>query len=560
MNPLQRAAALAAVGVLALSACARSEVVPGPEPTASPSRPTSGVSMAPPAGIEVCWSARGRESGALTFSDLTDGLGVGAALLGMRVHAVAAGDVNDDGWVDLFVGSFADRPVADYAVRGADGPAPDRLLLGSADGFRVDDRFPGVQARTSGAAFADLDADGDLDLVLSRNPRDVDRGRAPSVVLRNDRGTFAEASVLSTERGERSIGVLDVDADGLLDLFVVEDRFSGGSSALYHNEGGLRFSDRTAQYGLPLDVHGLGVSVADLDADGRGDLFVAGSNRLFLQDDGRFHEEAGNDFAWEVYGDEDDVAGVAVGDLDGDGRPDLVLGQHYNSTHDFGREVPVRVYRNLGPGEGERVRFRDVTDEAGVTGLPTKSPHVEVVDFDADGRLDILTTAAAEEGSAPVVFRNDTSAPGILRFESVERPGSEQYWVTGATFDADHDGAVDVLLGEWEPLRPSLLLRADGSRGHWLALDVGSAGSAGIGAVVSVYEAGHLGDPERLIGMREITASTGYGAGAEPVARFGLGDAAVVDLEVRLPGRADPRRVRDVVTDRFVRVGGDCPA
>lgn len=495
----------------------------------------------------------------MTFSDLTDSLGVGGALLGMRVHAVAAGDVNDDGWVDLFVGSFADRPVADYVVRGADGPAPDRLLLGSAEGFRVDDRFPGVQARTSGAAFADLDADGDLDLVVSRNPRDLDRGRAPSVVLRNDRGTFVEASVLATDRGERSIGVLDVDADGLLDLFVVEDRFSGGSSVLYHNEGGLRFTDRTAQFGLPLDVHGLGVSAADLDGDGLGDLFVAGSNRLFLQADGGFREEASEEFAWETYGDEDDVAGVAVGDLDGDGRPDLVLGQHYNSTMDFGREVPVRVYLNRGPGEGRRVRFGDVTDEAGVTGLPTKSPHVEVVDLDADGRLDILTTAAAGDGSAPVVFRSRVSAPGTVVFERVGQPGSEQYWVTGATFDADHDGAVDVLLGEWEPFRPSLLLRVDGARGHWLALDVGPAGSAGPGSVVTVYEAGHLGDPERLLGTREITASTGYGAGAEPVARFGLGDAAVVDVEVRLPGAAEPLQIRGLEGDRFVRVGGDCP-
>lgn len=557
------------VSLLALSACAGgvrpgetalTQAGPSAQGSSQAGPPAQGSSLA--GSATVCWSATPGPSGAALFVDVTAESGLEAALTGLRVHAVAAGDVNDDGWVDLFVGSFADRAVGEYAQRGAPGPAPDRLLLGGPAGFRVDANFPAVHGRTSGAAFADLDGDSDLDLVVGRQPREAERGRAPSVVLRNDGGKFTEAGVLDAARGARSIGVVDVDADGLLDLFLVEDRFSGGSSVLYRNEGGLRFADATARVGLPTDVHGLGVSVTDLDGDGRGDLFVAGSNRLFVADDDGFREETSLVFAWETYGDEDDVAGVAVGDLDRDGRPDLVLGQHYNSTIDFGRRVPVRVYLNDGPADGRRVTFTDITEQAGITGLPTKAPHVEIVDLDADGWPDIVATAATADGLAPMVFRNTgrtgpTGAGGV-RFEAVEDAGDPRYWVTGATFDADHDGALEVLLGEWEPARASPLLRVTRSAGHWLTVDVGPAGTAGLGAVVRVYEAGHLGDPGRLLGVREITASTGYGAGAEPVARFGLGTVDRVDVEVS-PRGAEAITVTGLGVDRLVRVGAPCP-
>jgi enediyne biosynthesis protein E4 len=509
-----------------------------------------------PSSAGACYEApRAGSGGPPAFSDATGELGLVEPLTGMRGHATAAGDVNGDGWTDLFVGTFADRPPDDYRVRGADGPVPDRLLLGRPAGFRVDETFPGELGRTSGAAFADFDGDGDLDLAVSRNYRDGERARAASVVLRNDAGRFAVAGELDARRGGRSIGVLDYDGDGRLDVVLVEDRFTGGSTALLRNEGDLRFSDATGPAGLPRNVDGLGVATADLSGDGRPDLFVAGSNRLFVNTgNGGFREADSDVFAWKRFGDEDDVAGVAAGDVNRDGRADLVVGQHYGSTLDAGRRVPVRLYLNAGTGESAQPAFRDVTEEAGLIGLPTKAPHVEIVDLDADGWPDILTSASAGQGTRPAVFRHLGIEGGIPRFEAPEGTGDAQYWVAGATLDADRDGRLDVFLVEFEPTLPSVLFRNDTDTAHWLAVGVGPAGAGGIGATVDVYRGGRLGDRAQLLGTSEIAASTGYGSGSAPLARFGLGSESLVDVVVRFPDGRRPLELRAVAADRLLEI------
>lgn len=535
-------------------------------PTSAPPATTATTASTAPSTstggrVTACYSApRAGAGGGVGFRDATEERGLVEPLTGMYSHAVAPGDVNGDGWTDLFVGHFADRPADVYRERGATGPAPDRLLLGGPEGFHVDETFPEMRGRTSGAAFADFDGDGDLDLALSRNVSDNTQvGRTPSVVLRNDGGRFVEARELDDRRGGRSLGVFDYDADGRLDLFLVEDRFAVGSSALYRNTGDLEFADVTEDVGLPAGVDGLGVAATDLDGDRRPDLFVAGSNRLFVNVDGERFREVDNDvFRWPTFGDEDDVAGVATGDFDGDGRVDLVVGQHYNSTLDGDRSVSVRLYANEGDAVGQP-RFRDVTDAAGLVGLPTKAPHVEVVDFDADGRLDILTTASADEGRKPAVFRGLGVESGVPRFATPDGLGSDQYWVTGATDDFDRDGRLDVFLVDYEPARPSRLLAGDTDAGHWLAVGVGGSGTRGIGSRVEVFPAGALGDDAQRMGERVITAATGFAAGSAPVARFGLGDATAVDVRVHPPG-GEPIDLPELDADQLVLVdaGAGC--
>jgi hypothetical protein len=413
--------------------------------------------------------------------------------------------------------------------------------------------------RTSGAAFADLDADGDLDLVASRNTRGSERGGLATQILENRDGAFAvvaDAGIPPDLVG-RSVGVLDVDRDGLLDLFIAEDRWTGGSSVLLHNAGGLAFEDTTAASALPADVAGFGVGVSDLNGDGREDLFVAGSNRLFVANgDGTFHEADASVFAWTPIGGEDDVTGVAIADVNRDARPDIALGHHYNSTVDFGESVPVRLYLNEGSDGGDP-SFRDVTEESGLVGLPTKAPHVELVDVDNDGWPDLVTTASVGDGAAPAVFRHLGLEGGVPRFAPPEGLGGPRYWVAGPTADVDRDGRIDAFLVEFDPALPSLLLRNETASGNWLTVALGPELGGGIGARVAVYRAGGLGDPEALLGVREIVASQGYSAGSPAEAHLGLGDEPTVDVRVELPD-GETVDLEGVAANRYLRLPDGC--
>jgi hypothetical protein len=517
----------------------------------------------PPRGEgDACWAASaptGVEG--ISFSDQTESMGLIEPFLGMHGHAAVWADFNDDLRPDLYMGTFADRDPENYQLRGASGPSPDRLVLSGADSFQLANDLPDMFTRTSGGAVADLDGDGDLDLVVSRNYDDDNPDAPATQVLRNDAGVMVpvEITALPDGFGGRSVGVLDYDQDGLYDLFIAEDRFSGGSSVLLHNLGGLGFEDVTAEAGIPTGVHGLGVAVADLTGNGFADVFVAGSNRLFVADGaGGFREAASTVFEWPPLGNEDDVAGVSVGDVNRDGTLDLLVGQHFNSTIDDGTRVPVRLFLNRGVDGSGNPQFEDVTEAAGLIGLPTKAPHVEINDFDNDGWPDILTTASAGDGTAPAVFRHEGLEGDVPRFASPEGLGHPQYWVAGPSADVDMDGRLDLFLVEWEPSLPSLLLRNESASGHWLEVSVGAEQGFGIGWKVEVYRAGGGGDVAQLLGAREITVTQGYSAGVAPIAHFGLGEDTQVDLRLVPPGGADPLVVNGVDADQHVRVPDGC--
>ena len=521
----------ASLALILLLACAPSSNNVESTSSTAASSTISGSSV-PINGADSCWEAPAGD-GDGGFVDATEELGMIEPLLGMRAHAGGWGDVNGDGYLDLFVGSFAGASAETFEVRGATGPSPDRLLLGGPQGFTMADSFLDEPTRTSGVAMADLDGDSDLDLVLDRYPRE--RASIGSVLLENQGGSFTEVagSGLDGALAGRSVGVLDFDRDGLLDLIQVGDPRGEGSSRLLHNDGGLTFSDVTGTAFVD-GVLGLGVSTADLNGDSFTDVFIGGSNRLFVgTEEGTLREVESNVFDWEVFGPEDDVAGVAIADLNRDGRPDVVIGHHFNSTLNSGSLVPVRVYLNDGDtGTGDPT-FSDVTDEAGMPGMATKAPHVEIVDFDNDGWPDILTTASADGG--PAIFRHEGLVDGVPRFSTPSGLGTPQYWVTGPTADVNRDGRMDVFLAEWKPALPSLMLLNDAAGGNWLSVEIDLAAGGGVGATVAVYEAGKATAPESLVGLREISVSVGYAAGSPPWAHFGLGSLASVDLRVALP-------------------------
>ena len=506
----------------------------------------------------TCWSSNPADGTAeIAFDDVTASVGLVDPLTGMRAHAAAWSDVDGDLDPDLLVGTFATARSDVYTVRGASGPSPDRLLLAEAGRYGVSTGFPDEFGRTSGAVFVDLDNDGDDDLVLSRNVRERDVGAAVTEILENTGSGFvAVPTSVDPNLGGRSVGVLDVDGDGLLDLLIIEDRYRGGSSRLYRNLGDLEFEDATSTR-FVAGVDGLGVATGDLNNDGLTDVFIAGSNRLFIGDGDGLVEVAAPTLTWESFGNEDDVAGAAIADVNRDGWLDLVVGHHFNSTLSQGREVPVRLYLNRTGEPGDVPLLEDVTMESGLVGIPTKAPHVEIADFDNDGWPDILTSASASSGTAPAIFRHTGLVDGIPTFATPEGLGSAQYWVSAPTVDVDRDGRLDVLLVEWEPSLPSMMLENITASGHWLEVSVDATLGGGVGTRVDVYEPGHSGEPSALVGSREIVASVGYTAGVERIAHFGLGDLTEVDIIVTPPAPNAPITLT-LSADQHVRLPSGC--
>src|SRR5215213_8256177 len=288
----------------------------------------------------TCWVAPPAASGTqdITFSDITD-----QVTKDRFGHGVAWGDVNNDGFLELLLGTFANYDPLVKLGYTSGTFKPDQLAIGGANGFTLDTTFPKTSGWTSGLAFADLDNDGDKDLVLSRNQEVAYDQRAPgeTIALRNNAGSFeiVPGAIPPNSRnnvGGRSIAVLDYNADGLLDLFITQDRFEGGQSSLLRNKGRFQFVDATASAGLPTNIEGFGVSAKDLTGDGHGDLYVVGSNRLFIaKGDGTFREIGAKSAGLVRPAPDPDRpradfdTGVSVGDVNRDGRPDVAVAEHY---------------------------------------------------------------------------------------------------------------------------------------------------------------------------------------------------------------------------------------
>ena len=502
------------------------------------------------------------------FRDATDGAGLLPHVAGIQGHGAGWGDVDGDGWIDLYVGTFH-----------KEGGKPNLLFRNKRGKFEPDaQEAVRISTRATGVVFADLDNDGDLDLYVGSMPQPA-KGLAGCTLFRNDdRGRFtnisAESGACPSAFGGRSATVLDFDGDGLLDLLVGEDPLPGyngsptKSARLFRNKGDLKFQDVSRAVGLPEGVPALGVAAADVNNDGWPDLFLAssgGGNVLFLNDGkGSFKEPPGlrESFAFAGAGGDNMVCGVAFGDVNRDGLLDMVLGQHFQAP--WKEPVANRLYLNRGVKEGKPL-FENVSEVAGLKPLPMKAPHVEIQDFDNDGWADIYTSVVKFKNGTPhpLIFRNLGGAGGEPRFREsalavndfptpedagIARTGdffkkvlAERkiiYMAPGPSGDYDNDGRLDLFLPNWWPESPSLLLHNETPGGNWVQVKVeGSAGVnlMGIGAKVKVYRAGKLGDPAALLGCGEISTGYGYASGQPAIAHFGLGEEQTFDLEVTLP-------------------------
>ncbi len=516
------------------------------------------------------------------FTEVSGETGIADLLEDAYLHSSSWGDVDGDGWLDLFAGTFVQGP----AVQ------PSRLLLNRRGRF-VDADQPAValRGRATGSALVDLDEDGDPDLVISHNRIKGQSGPSDerSRLLRNDDGVFVDVTAGSglehQDTNGRQVGVLDYDGDGDLDLFIVADALRGrGRSVLLRNDGDLHFTDATADAGLPDDVNGLGLAIADVTGNGWPDIFVAGGpkdaghrNYLFMADGGGFYHRADDttlDWAPFVHGDEDWVSGGDFGDVNRDGRLDLLVAHHFGTAAERGDGAAVRLFLNRGlDREGDPI-FEDVTDAACLPKIRSKAPHAEIQDIDNDGWPDLFVSVTLDgaDTPTPLVYRHLGLEGDVPRFDA---PSFDEttYYVGGHLADYDRDGRLDAFLADWRavlvgtpdgaPRQGSLLLRNETESGHWLTVRVAVDGiSSGVGTRVLVYEAGRAGDPDALLGADEITASDGFSGSSHPEVHFGLGTVSVVDVVAHLPFGGATIDALAVPADRMLTLplGTDEPA
>jgi hypothetical protein len=288
------------------------------------------------------------------------------------------------------------------------------------------------------------------------------------------------------------------------------------------------------------DGNGLGLAILDLDDDGLLDVFVANDktpHRLHRNKGGLDFEEVG--LAWGVAlnesGDPTAGMGVAAGDHDGDGRTDLLVTNFY--------EEGVTLYRNVAPGHFEvataRARLR----------VPTRSKlgfGTGFLDADNDGWLDLFIANGHVNDVRPLgmpyqmspqLFRN----VGNGRFEDASKTAGAYFggqWLgrAAAFGDLDNDGGVDIVVSH-NAGPPALLRNLTEGRGRALRLRLAAAVKGRpnvrdrhpIGARVRVDAAG------RRI-HREVVGGTSYLSAHDPRLSIGLGAAAVAErVEVRWP-------------------------
>jgi tetratricopeptide (TPR) repeat protein len=390
-----------------------------------------------------------RNRGDGTFDDATESSGIAAIAWGAGYGmGVAVGDYDNDGACDVFV-----TRLRSYSLYHNHGDGTFQELTRSVG-------LAGARDCPTSAAFADLDGDGDLDLYvchymvwdpahprLCRNeqgeyfycdPSKVDP--APDHVFRNDGGRFVEVTQSAglAESSGRGLGVLaaDLDGDHLIDLYVAND---GTANYLFHNQGNFRFQEMALVAGVAGSASGgyqagMGVACGDLDGDGLPDLMVTN----FYGEGATHYQNLGGG----LFADRSTASGIAAAtryllgfgiafaDVNNDGRPDVAMTNgHVNDNRPFYRYgMPSRLYENRPGG-----RLVDVSAQAGDPwNLERVGRGLAAGDVDNDGRLDVVVLAQNE----PLAyFHNRTHRPG--HFASF-RP-------EGTTCNRDGVGAVIIV-------------------------------------------------------------------------------------------------------------------
>lgn len=309
---------------------------------------------------------------------------------------------------------------------------------------------PALHATDS--VFIDVDHDGDLDVVIS-----VEHG--VNRLYRNDGGgklTYVPDAFGTRMHDSEHVRAADVNRDGHMDVVFVAE--ADEHHQLYLGDGKGGFVDASAR--LPAHSQGNGLAVGDVNGDGLPDIFIGSTgeagggkevpakNLLFLGDPKRPGYFI-DASATHLPQANDQTEGAVLADMDGDGHLDLVLASP---------SQPNRLLTNDGKG-----RFRDASDRLELK-VPMETREVHVLDVNGDGKLDIVffnitsNNAGWEKDPQTRLLVND--GKGNYRDETAARLPAHTFssWA-GTVVDFNGDGAPDLLVGAIQvpgfvPLQP----------------------------------------------------------------------------------------------------------
>lgn len=492
---------------------------------------------------------------------------------------VAIFDYNNDGNLDIFFANGADiRTLKKTSARYSN-----RLFENDGQGHFKDVTEKAGLAGVgfdNGVAIGDYDNDGYKDIFVG--------GVHGNHLYHNNRdGTFTDVTAKAgldkpdTQYGPLwSVGGawLDVNNDGLLDLFVVnylawdintEPRCEAGPgqhdychpkfykptpNQLFLNNGDGTFRDVSAEWGIRSHPgKGMGVGIADFDLDGRMDIFVANDkvyNSFFHNTgNGKFEEQAfERGVALTENGQFISGMGVDARDLDNDGFPEIAFVALENEL--------FPLFRNSGKGG-----FVDVTETSGMARLsaPMAGYSPTIADFDNDGWKDLFVTRghvqslayaskiAVEQNNSVfqnlggMKFRGLTAEAGLTAEPARRHRGS-------AVGDLNHDGRLDLVVTALSA--PAEVWINDSPRGNHsleFALEGTKSNRDGIGARIKVVAGGKAQ-------YNHVAFAAGYASSSAGPVHFGLGSNQAAEIvEIRWPSGI-VQELKNVSAGQIVKV------
>jgi hypothetical protein len=492
---------------------------------------------------------------------------------------LAVFDFNNDGNLDIFFANGADI----QTLKKTSAKYYNRLFQNDGKGNFQDVTERAGLAGTgydNGVAIGDYDNDGFEDIF-------VGGVHGNHLYHNNGDGAFTDVTEKAgLNKPDKQFGPLwsvggvwlDVNNDGLLDLFVVDylawdiqtepaceaapgrldychpKYYKATPNQLFLNNGDGTFRDVSAESGIrAYPGKGMGVGIADFDLDGWMDIFVSNDklfNSYFHNKGGGKFEETAFDAGVALTEDGQYISGMGVDarDIDNDGFPDIVFVALPYET--------FPVFRNLGKGA-----FADVTAASGMARssalMGGYSPTI--ADFDNDGWKDLFVSrghvqslgfsAQGQVEQPNSVFRNlggtkfqaFTAEAGLTAQPPARHRGS-------AVGDLNGDGRLDVVVSALSA--PAEIWMNDSPGGnHWLAFQLQGTKSNrdGIGARIKLVAGGKAQ-------YNHVAFAAGYASSSAGPMHFGLGSAKQADLvEIRWPSGI-VQSLKDIPADRVVKV------